>query len=158
MALFLSDGWACAYSARRMIRMIEIIGRLAGWRRSLLAFASGAVAALSLPPLGLWPALFVAFPVLLALLAGTPPRRWHAGFGTGWLFGLGYFAVAFHWIGFAFLVDADTYLWMMPFMVGGLAGGMAIYWGWPGLCSCASASPAWLWCSGARPFSAWWSG
>ncbi len=54
----------------------------------------------------------------------------------------GYFGVAFHWIGFAFLVDAETYLWMMPFMVGGLAGGMAIYWGsrrsprgWP---------PAWI--------------
>ena len=37
--------------------------------------------------------------------------------------------MAFHWIGFAFLVDAATYLWMMPFMLGALAGGMALYWG-----------------------------
>ena len=57
------------------------------------------------------------------------PRGWLAGFGTGWCFGFGYFAFAFHWIGFAFLVDAATYLWMMPFMLGALAGGMAIYWG-----------------------------
>ena len=47
-------------------------------------------------------------------------------FGIGWLFGLGYFAVAFHWIGYAFFVEADTYLWMMPFMLGALSGGMAL--------------------------------
>jgi apolipoprotein N-acyltransferase len=50
-------------------------------------------------------------------------------FAAGWLFGLGYFTACFYWIGIAFLIDAETYLWMMPFMVGGLAGGMALYWG-----------------------------
>jgi hypothetical protein len=70
----------------------------------------------------------VAVPVFLPARNRKGPG-WRNGFGTGWLFGLGYFAVAFHWIGFAFLVDAATYLWMMPFMLGALAGGMAIYWG-----------------------------
>jgi apolipoprotein N-acyltransferase len=42
---------------------------------------------------------------------------------------LGYFVFALHWIGFAFLVDAKDYLWMMPFAVGGLAAAMAVYWG-----------------------------
>ncbi len=82
-----------------------------------------------MPPIDFWPALFIAVPVFLLLLGGQPPRGWLAGFGTGWCFGFGYFAFAFHWIGFAFLVDAATYLWMMPFMLGALAGGMAIYWG-----------------------------
>ncbi len=50
-------------------------------------------------------------------------------FLLGWSFGFGYFIVAFHWIGFAFLVDAEDYLWMMPFAVGGLAAAMAVYWG-----------------------------
>lgn len=86
-----------------------------------------------MPPLGWWPVLFAAFPVLLLLLEGEPDRNWRSGFGAGWLFGFGYFAVAFHWIGFAFLVDAATYLWMMPFMLGALAGGMAIYWGFSAL-------------------------
>ena len=102
---------------------------LTGWRRGALAFLCGALAALGLPPLGLWPVLFVSVPVFLVLLENVRAQSWRSGFGTGWLFGLGYFAVAFHWIGFAFLIDAATYLWMMPFMLGILAGGMAIYWG-----------------------------
>ncbi len=78
-----------------------------------------------MPPLNLWPMLFVAFPVFLLLLESGKG----SGFGPGWAFGSGYFALAFHWIGFAFLIDAATYLWMMPFMLGALAGGMALYWG-----------------------------
>jgi apolipoprotein N-acyltransferase len=85
--------------------------------------------AAGLPPLAAWPAAFIGLPLFLLLLETAPARGWRSGFGTGWLFGLGYFAVAFHWIGFAFLVEAETYLWMMPFMLGALAGGMAIYWG-----------------------------
>lgn len=100
-----------------------------GWQRGLAAVAAGALASTALPPSGLWPVLFVAFPVFLCLLASEPMTCWRSGFGLGWLFGLGYFVVAFHWIGLAFLVDAETYLWMMPFMVGALAGGMALYWG-----------------------------
>ena len=112
-----------------MIRMMDSMAGWGGTRRGLLAAATGALAAASLPPVGLWPALFVAFPVFLGLLATAPLRHWRSGFGLGWLFGLGYFVVTFHWIGFAFLVDAATYLWMMPFMLGALAGGMALYWG-----------------------------
>ena len=61
-------------------------------------------------------------------------------FFLGWCFGLGYFIVALHWIGLAFLVDAEAYLWMMPFAVGGLAAAMAVYWGLAFLCvSCQRA-------------------
>jgi apolipoprotein N-acyltransferase len=112
-----------------MIRLAERMDNWSRGRRGLTAFAMGALAALSLPPIGAWPMLFVAVPVFLVLLARAPLQTWRSGFGHGWLFGFGYFTVAFHWIGFAFLVDASTYLWMMPFMVGALAGGMAIYWG-----------------------------
>lgn len=112
--------------------MIRVIDRMAGlrpWMRRLLSLAAGALVALGLPPLGLWPLAFLGFPLFLALLETDRTGSWRSGFGAGWLFGLGYFAVAFHWIGFAFLVEAETYLWMMPFMLGALAGGMAIYWG-----------------------------
>jgi apolipoprotein N-acyltransferase len=112
-----------------MIRVMDSIAGLAGWKRSGLAFIAGATGALGLPPLDLWPLLFVGVPCFLVLLASESGARRSSGFGLGWAFGLGYFATAFHWIGFAFLVDAATYLWMMPFMLGILAGGMAIYWG-----------------------------
>lgn len=109
--------------------MIRVLQELRGWKRLGLAAVLGSVAALSMPPLDWWPLLFVTIPLFLALLEGLPKASYAAAFGLGWAMGFGYFAVAFHWIGYAFLVDAETYLWMMPFMVGGLAAGMAVYWG-----------------------------
>lgn len=105
---------------------------MAGWPRAArgaLALLAGALIAVGLPPSGLWPLAFLGFPLFLALLDGAGRNNWRSGFGLGWAFGLGYFAIAFHWIGYAFFVEADTYLWMMPFMLGVLSGGMAVYWG-----------------------------
>jgi apolipoprotein N-acyltransferase len=99
------------------------------WRRNLLVIGLGAAFALGLPPLNLWPAGMVAVPLVFFFFESITPRRLFPSFLLGWCFGLGYFAFALHWIGFAFLVEADTYLWMMPFAVGGLAAAMAIYWG-----------------------------
>ena len=112
-----------------MIRLLNRLAGLSAATRALLAIAAGAVTAAGLPPFDLWPLAFLGFSLFLALLETAKRASWRSGFGAGWLFGLGYFAVAFHWIGFAFLVEAATYLWMMPFMLGLLAGGMAIYWG-----------------------------
>ena len=112
-----------------MTRFEAIAGTLAGlggWRRAGLLLLAGALAGLAMPPFYYWPLLFIAFPLFIWTLGDVSLRR---AFFTGWLFGLGYFSACFYWIGIAFLVDAATYLWMMPFMVGGLAGGMAIYWG-----------------------------
>lgn len=112
-----------------MIRLAEHIAALAGWRRAGVAFVAGAVSALAMPPVNAWPVLAATVPVMLLLLGGVARRDWRRAFLAGWSFGFGYFAVALHWIGIAFLVDAATYLWMMPFAVGGLAAVMAVYWG-----------------------------
>lgn len=93
----------------------------------LLVFAAGALLALALPPLGWWPVIFISFPSALAIMRKGPARTGSAAL-TGFCFGFGYFAAALHWIGFAFLVDAKTYLWMMPFAVAGLAAFLALYW------------------------------
>jgi apolipoprotein N-acyltransferase len=106
------------------------------WTQSFVVFAAGMMSGLALPPLGWWPVLFLTFPFLLRQFG--PAMTWRRGFSLGWIFGFGYFLVALHWIGFAFLVDAKTYLWMMPFAVGGLSAVMAVYWG------CASAVTAGL--------------
>ncbi len=112
-----------------MIRCIDFLVALSGIRRFAVVLASGVVAALSLPPLDFWPLLFVAFPIAFTLLEGISRGRWLQAFLLGWVFGFGYFLFAFHWIGFAFFVNAKDYLWMMPFAVGGLSAAMAIYWG-----------------------------
>ena len=96
--------------------------------RGALSVLAGALLAMGLPPYGLWPLAFLGLPLFLMLLETGKQASWRSGFGLGWLFGLGYFTLALHWIGYAFFVEADTYLWMMPFMLGVLSGGMAVYW------------------------------
>jgi apolipoprotein N-acyltransferase len=93
----------------------------------LLVFVAGAVLSLALPPIGWWPVIFISLPLVMAVW-GKSPATLRSAASIGFSFGFGYFVAAFHWIGFAFLVDAKTYLWMMPFAVGGLAAFMALYW------------------------------
>ena len=46
---------------------------------------------------------------------------------AGWLFGFGYFVPGLYWIGNAFLVDAQTFAWLMPFAVIGLPAYLALF-------------------------------
>ena len=101
-----------------------------GWRRILIAFLAGAGTALALTPLNLWPAPFITFPILLWLVDGAAAGRlggvWAAA-GVGWWFGFGYFLAGLYWVGNAFLVDARTFGWLLPFAVTALPAGMALY-------------------------------
>jgi apolipoprotein N-acyltransferase len=103
-----------------------------GWRRWLIAFAAGALSALAMAPLNLWPVLFFTFPVLVWLIDGAGAGAWR-GIGcaaaTGWWFGFGYFLAGLYWVGFAFLVDAPTFGWLLPIAVLGLPAWLAVYTG-----------------------------
>jgi apolipoprotein N-acyltransferase len=107
----------------------------------------GVSLALALPPVScIWLALCGLVGVTLLNGGPSTASRWFC-FIKGLAFGLGYFGFALHWIGFAFLVDADSYLWMMPFAVGGLALLMAVYWGLAFVAArwmVVRAVPAWL--------------
>lgn len=83
--------------------------------------------ALGQAPWGLW---FLTFAVLVALFWQVikPIRFWPA-FRQGWMLGLGYFAVALHWIIEPFLVDVARHGWMAPFALVFMAGGLALFWG-----------------------------
>ena len=100
-----------------------------GWRRILIAFLAGASSALALPPANLWPVPFLTFPILLWLVDGAAAGRlggvWAAA-SAGWWFGFGYFLAGLYWIGNAFLVDARTFGWLLPFAVMGLPAGLAL--------------------------------
>ena len=101
---------------------------LGGWRRGMVVFTLGLLSGLAMPPVGAWWILGFTFPLCFVLLHRPKPVTLRYTFWLGWVFGFGYFVAALHWIGFAFLVDADAYLWMMPFAVGALATGMALFW------------------------------
>jgi apolipoprotein N-acyltransferase len=101
-----------------------------GWRRRLVAFAAGALSALAMAPFNAWPILFLTFPTLVWLIDGAGVGRWGGLTGaavTGWWFGFGYFLAGLYWIGFAFLVDAPTFGWLLPIAVIGLPAVLAVY-------------------------------
>jgi apolipoprotein N-acyltransferase len=101
-----------------------------GWRRILIAFLAGASTALALPPLNIWPVPFLTFPILVWLVDGAAAGRLGgvlAAAGAGWWFGFGYFLAGLYWVGHAFLVDAKTFGWLLPFAVIALPAGMAVY-------------------------------
>jgi apolipoprotein N-acyltransferase len=101
-----------------------------GWRRWAIAFATGAFSVLALPPFGLWPVLFLTFPVLVWLLDGAAAGRFGgvlAAAAAGWWFGFGYFLAGLYWVGHAFLVDAEIFGWLLPFAVTALPAGLALF-------------------------------
>jgi apolipoprotein N-acyltransferase len=109
--------------------LIHVIVLSFGWRRRLIAFAAGALSALAMAPTNFWPVLFVTFPTLVWLLDGGG-GRWRGMIGaaaTGWWFGFGYFLAGLYWVGYAFLVDAPTFGWLLPIAVLGLPAGLAIF-------------------------------
>lgn len=112
----------------------------------ILLLVAGAASGLALPPTGLWWLLFATVPLLLLRLESLPHGALRSAFISGLSFGFGYFIVAFHWIGYAFFVNAAD-LWMMPFAVGGLALFMACYWGIAAACAALVPQhllPRWL--------------
>ena len=50
-----------------------------------------------------------------------------AAAATGWWFGFGYFLAGLYWVGYAFLVDAPTFGWLLPIAVIGLPAGLAVF-------------------------------
>lgn len=105
-----------------------------GWRRVLILVAAGALAAASVPPFFLLPALFLALPVWVWALDGAERRSgWRRlvgpAFQIGFAFGLGYFTVALHWLGAAFFEEGGLFLVLMPFAILALAAVLSCFWG-----------------------------
>jgi len=101
-----------------------------GWKRAMIALAAGAISVLAMAPFNAWPVLFVTFPIAVWQIDGAGAGRWRglpAAALSGWWFGLGYFLPGLYWIGNAFLVDAPTFAWLMPFAVLGLPAYLALF-------------------------------
>ncbi len=75
------------------------------------------MSALTFAPFYLFPFLLIGYACLVALLDGAAEdaRRLRAAAVIGWGYGFGLFFVGLHWIGHAFLVNAQAHAWQMPF-------------------------------------------
>jgi apolipoprotein N-acyltransferase len=113
---------------------------------------AGALSVLAMAPFFASPVLFLTLPVLVWLIDGAGPyprpvalpglgpgrAAWRAAL-SGWCFGFGYFVVGLYWIGEAFLVEAETFLWLLPFAVTLLPAGLALFFA----LACGLARLAW---------------
>lgn len=137
------------------LRAGDIAGRSAvalkgtqGIARVGSAVGLGALGALSLEPLRLFPCLLVAYAGLVVLLdsANAGKCRYRDAAIAGWSFGFGFFVIGLYWIGYAFLVDSAAHAWQMPFGVVGLPAGLAFFF------AAGAALCMVYWPKGARRF------
>jgi apolipoprotein N-acyltransferase len=135
----MSDTPARPTRAWTVSAIAERLAALSGWRRRGTAFLAGGVATLALPPAGVLPALYLAFPVLVWMLGGARTNR--AAFGTGWWFGFGWFTASLYWIGNALLVFSDRHAWLIPFAVLVLPAFLALYTGRAGVIARIGRNP-----------------
>jgi apolipoprotein N-acyltransferase len=110
-------------------------------RHHLIAFVAGLIAATAFQPLGLWPAMPLAFAIFLWSLREAPRLR--TALARGWWFGVGQFVLGLNWIATAFTYQAAMPGWLGWIAVVLLSLYLAVY---PAL----AAAVAWRWGRGNR--------
>ncbi len=126
-------------TAAGRVARVNVLGSFAetvvlswGWRRCAIAFGSGAVGALAMPPFAFFPIMIAPMSIAVLLIDGAAEigkgRRagFRAAFGAGWWMGLGYFLAGLWWVGAACLVDGDKFLWALPLGVLALPAALAL--------------------------------
>lgn len=114
--------------------------------RFAVVAVAGATTALAQAPFHWLPLLWLALPVLVlsvdaaVISAKTPWRRLRAAAAVGWWFGFGALLGGLWWVGAAFLVEAESYAWAIPFAVTALPAGLALFYA----LATMLASLAWL--------------
>ena len=93
-----------------------------------MALALGCILPLAYAPVNLLPIFYLSFATVF-YLAFVHRQSLKQLFLLGWLFGFGQFFTGLYWLGEAFLVDAETFLWLLPFAVTLLPAGLALFSG-----------------------------
>jgi apolipoprotein N-acyltransferase len=95
-----------------------------------IAAGLGAAGALAFEPFRLFSLLLISYAAMVLLLDGAASgtRRYRDAALIGWSFGFGFFLVGLYWIGYAFLVDAATHGWQMPFAMILLPAGLGLFY------------------------------
>lgn len=91
----------------------------------LSVLTAGALYALAMPPMFLWPLAFLAFGILVPLLIKTDNAR-KAGLLAA-LFFFSFHLIGLHWISNALLVNWTHYFWLYPFSLIGLPALLSLF-------------------------------
>lgn len=97
-----------------------------------MAFILGSLVPLAYAPFYLAPIFFISYGLMFYLAlahARNPAARPWALARLGWVFGFGQFFFGLLWMGEAFLVEADQFLWALPFAITLLPAGLALFVG-----------------------------
>lgn len=111
----------------RLSRLSAAVEALSGYRRYGVAFVFGAILSLSMPPYGLFPLLWLCFPVLVWLLRGAGSAK--TAFAVGWVFSFGFLMCSLYWTAASMFVDIAHFWWAVPLAVAGLPALFAVYYG-----------------------------
>ena len=128
---------AAVNAAPRPSLIASLASRVAlsrGWPRRMIAFASGGIGALALPPFSVFGLMVVPMSAAVWLIDGSAGERrlttrLRAAFSAGWWWGFGYFLCGLWWVGSAVLVDAEKFAWALPLAVLALPAGLAAFSG-----------------------------
>lgn len=113
----------------KTLALKQFLDQLSFRNKVLASFLLGVFSTLAMPPVALWPILFVTFPLFIWLIDGllfaqspnseTPSKRKKLKqvFLLSWGFGFGYFVVSLYWLGSSFLVEPEKFAWLLPFAV-----------------------------------------
>lgn len=125
-----------AASPGGLARLAHRVSQVSGWRLWLTNLAAGLASSFAFAPFHLAPILFITLPVLMLSALGvrlatdwSAAARFRRGFTAGWWFAFGFHLVGLHWIGNAFLVQAEVFAWLLPFAVTLMPAGLAVFWG-----------------------------
>ena len=113
---------------------MNVFLRHEGWSGRAVGLLLGALAVSGQAPLHIWPVTLICMAGLYLRLhyAAQSARPRKAGFHSAMWFALGYFGVSIFWVGSAFIARGPAFIPIMPPMVLGLAGLLAIFWGLAG--------------------------
>ncbi len=106
-------------------RIAADLAGLSGWRRAAAFFGCGSLLTLALPPLGLFPLLFLILPVTLWLTRGF--RTAGGAAIDGWWFGFGFHLFGLYWITFALFTDLARWWFVIPFAAIALPAALALF-------------------------------
>jgi len=94
--------------------------------QATIAAVSGASLSLGHAPVDFPWVAFLALPLLVWLVDAAP--TWRRAAVLGWAAGFGFFVATLHWVGHAFVVDAERFAWLLPFAVTLLPAGLGLFW------------------------------